>query len=140
MPSLRARGVDLGGESVEDDRAAVEEEGRALLVPAGVVDPVGVDELPARAEERHHLSHVGEVVAQLDQRDEVELAEYLGDVVERGQRAAHLAELAYVPDRNVRRLVQLRRRNLRRLDALLEREEPFRDFGRDGAVVHVSPR
>lgn len=136
---LDARRVDLGREPVEDDRAPVEEKGRALLVPAVVVDPVGVDELPGGAEEAHHLRHVFEVVAQLDQRDEVELVEYLGDVMECGQSARLLAELADVPDGDVDGLVELRRRNLRSLDALLEDEEPCRDFGGNLAVMHLSP-
>ena len=71
---LGARGVDLGGEAVVDDGAAIEEEGDTFLVPAAVVDPIGVNDPPLGAEIAKDAAEIGEVVAQLDDGDEVELA------------------------------------------------------------------
>jgi hypothetical protein len=50
-----------------------------------------------------------------------------------------LAELADVPDGDVDRLVELRRRDLRRLDALAQRQQARRDIRGNVSVMHAIP-
>ena len=120
---LRPRGVNLGGEAVVDDGPAIEEESDAFLVSAAVVDPVGVNDPPLRAEIAKDAAEIGEVVAQFDDGDQVELAQNLGDVMNGRFGAADVAEFADVPDGNVDRLVELRGRDLGGLDPLAQDEE-----------------
>ena len=54
----------------------------------------------------------------------------------RGLSPVDFAEFADVPDGDVDRLVEFRRRDLGSCDALPQDEEPGGDFGRDWAVMH----
>ena len=134
-----ARRIDLGRQAVEGDGAAIEQEADALTVAAGIGHPVGIDQVPARPEDLADPAVVLEVVAQLDQADQVELAQDLGDIVDRGLGPALLAKLADVPDRDIDRFIELGRRDLRRRDALPERQQAGRDVRRDVAMVHMIP-
>jgi hypothetical protein len=85
------------------------------------------------------LGEVAQVAAQLGEADQVELAEDLGDVVDRGVAARFLAELADVPGREIERLVELRRRDLGLVDPRSENLQALRDFRGDVAMIHGAP-
>ena len=85
----------------------------AFAVAAAVAGEIGKHEIPLGPENIHYTAQVVQVVAQFGQRDQVELVEYLGDVIDRGIQPGLLAEIADVPGRDIDRLVQHRRRDLR---------------------------
>lgn len=57
------------------DSATAEEERDTFVVATGVVDPVRVHDIPTRTQERQAAAEVGQIVAQFDKGDEVELSE-----------------------------------------------------------------
>ena len=116
-----------------DDCAAIEGEGDRFLVSAAVIDPIGVNDAPLGAEIAKEAAQIGEVVAQFNDGDEVELAQDLRDVMNRGLGPPDFAELANVPDGDVDRLVELRR-DFRGRDPLAQDEGTDGDFGEDWAA------
>lgn len=133
---LDAGGIDFSGQAVVGHGAAVEKEGGAFVVAAAVVGPVGEDDLPRRSQIFHDLPQILKVVAQFDEGDEIELANDLSDVVERGVPALLLAELPDVPDSDIDGLVELGGRNLGCSDSRLQCKEPSGNFGGYLTVVH----
>jgi hypothetical protein len=132
---LAARCVDLRGQTVEDHGAAIEQERRPLLVGPGIVVPIGIHHVPTRAEDGQHSTEIVQVVAQLHERHEIELAQDFRDVVDGGLGAALLAEFADVPD-DVDRLVKLGRRYFCVGNALLESEKALRELRGHVSMVH----
>ncbi len=80
---------------------AVEQKVSVLLVPAGVLNPVGIHNVPTRPPNGQNATEVRKIVPQLDEGHEVELAQDFRDVVYGGFSAANLAEFADIPDRDV---------------------------------------
>lgn len=136
---LGARRVGLGGEAVEGDGAFVVDEAETLAVAARIGDHVGIDRAPVRAENLQRAAEVGEVVAQLDDADEIELAEDFREVMNGRVGAPAFAKGADVPGGDVERLVNFRGRNCRGRDAVFEREQALGDFLGDFSVVHSCP-
>lgn len=122
---LASRGVHLRRQPIERHRAAVEQKSRAFLIAAGIVDPVRIDHVPTRPQDRQNTTQVGKIVPQLDDGYEIELTQDLRDIVNGRFRAAHLPKLADIPDRNVDRFVELGRRDLGVCNPLLEGEQPL---------------
>jgi len=59
----------------------------------------------------HHFGEIGQIIAQLDDRDEVKLSQDLCNEVNRRFLSRLLSELANVPRRDVQRLIDLACRN-----------------------------
>ena len=133
---LGARRIHLGGEAVERNGATIIEKRGALAISTIVGDPIGIHHIPAWAENGQHATEIGEVIAQLHERHQIELPENFRDVMDGGLGAFGFPELADIPDRDIDRLIQFRRWNIGGLDAFPESEQPFGDFRGDFAVVH----
>ena len=66
-------------------------------VAAGVGIEIGKDDVPVGTEDFHHPAEVGQIVTQLCHRNQVELSEDLGDIVDRPLAASLFAELSDIP-------------------------------------------
>ena len=138
---LGARRVDLGGEAVEGDGAAVEQEADALAVAAGIGHPVGIDQVPARPEDtgRPGRSRRGCRAARPGRSGRTgpgsRRCSGSPPRVRRFLPNSRMFQIATLID-----LVELGGRDLRRRDTLPEREQAGRDVGRNVSVVHMIPR
>ena len=116
-----ARRVHFGVQPVECHGSIIEQERGPFLIPAGVVHPVGVHDIPARPQDWQHAAEVRQIVPQFDEPHQIELAQDFGDKVDRRLSAFHLAEFADIPNRDINGLIELRRRNFGVVSLLLLR-------------------
>ena len=88
------------------------------MVAAKVLNRVGINDVPVGPEDRQEPLEIRQVIAKLDNTDEVELPDDLSDVMDGRFGAPLLPEFADVPGRDVQSLVELGGRDLCRLDSL----------------------
>src|SRR5439155_14422780 len=72
---LGPRSIDFGCQPIAGDGAAVIEKRRALAIAAGIVDPVGIDDVPAWAQESNYAAEIRQIITQLDDRNQVKLTQ-----------------------------------------------------------------
>ena len=99
--------VRLGCEAGERNSSLVVDVRDALVVAAGINNVIGKHDVPVRAEVEQNLRQVGDIVAYLNNGDEIELSDNLGNEVKGGFLARALAELADIPGCQIQRFIEL---------------------------------